>query len=632
MWIDKLARWIEGVTNTASRIVNSVGVGVLVLMMLFIIVDVSLRYFFNRPLTGTYEIIEFLMAIAVFSAMAYTAVKKGHIAVDLVTSRFTLRAQAAIESIVSLIAVVLCSLMSWQTAVWGETQRRVGTATMMTDVPFYPFIWVAAFGIGLLSLVFLVNLIKSLTQALGGSRWQVWLGLLSGLILLLLISAYAVWGKAFPWEISRGTVGIIGIVALILLIFAGLPIAFSMALVGFLGFSYLVSPSAGLGIMGTAPYTFSASHGLSVVPLFILMGVFAFHAGLTRELYDTAYRWLGHLPGGLAMATIGGCAGFSAICGSTAATAATMGVVALPEMKRHNYDPSLATACVAAGGSMGILIPPSIGLMVYGIIAEQSIGKLFMAGILPGVLLSVMFMSAIYIRCRLNITLGPRGPSVSFIEKLASLKSTWSVLFLFLLVIGGIYLGVFTPTEGAAIGAFGALAIGLSKRNLTRQKFIDSLLEAGKTTAMVFLILIGAKVFSYFLTVTRIPVEIANYVGVLTLPPVAIFALIIFVYLILGCFLSTLPMIIITVPIFLPVLIALGFDPIWFGVISILVCEMGLITPPVGLNVFIIHGVAKDVPMYTIFRGIWLFLVIEIICIFILVAFPEIALFLPGMM
>jgi len=601
-------------------------------MMLFITVDVCLRYFFNRPLTGTYEIIEFLMAIAVFSAMAYTAVKKGHIAVDLVTSRFTLRAQAAIESIVSLIAVVLCSLMSWQTAVWGETQRRVGTATMMTDVPFYPFIWVAAFGIGLLSLVFLVNLVKSLTQALGGSRWQVWLGLFSGLILLLLISAYAVWGKAFPWEISRVTVGIIGIVALILLIFAGLPIAFSMALVGFLGFSYLVSYSAGLGIMGTAPYTFSASHGLSVVPLFILMGVFAFHAGLTRELYDTAYRWLGHLPGGLAMATIGGCAGFSAICGSTAATAATMGVVALPEMKRHNYDPSLATACVAAGGSMGILIPPSIGLMVYGIIAEQSIGKLFIAGILPGVLLSVMFMSAIYIRCRLNIKLGPRGPSTSFIEKLVSLKSTWSVLFLFLLVIGGIYFGVFTPTEGAAIGAFGALAIGLSKRNLTRQKFIDSLLEAGKTTAMVFLILIGAKVFSYFLTVTRIPVEIANYVGVLTLPPVAIFALIIFVYLILGCFLSTLPMIIITVPIFLPVLIALGFDPIWFGVISILVCEMGLITPPVGLNVFIIHGVAKDVPMYTIFRGIWLFLVIEIICIFILVAFPEIALFLPGMM
>lgn len=628
----KIAHWVERATNPAARVVNGVGVAVLGVMMVLVTVDVCLRYFFSRPLPGTYEIIEHMMAIVVFGGLAYAGVKKVHITIDVIISRLPPRAQAVIESLATMVGLGLCILMSWHTALWGKKQWLVGQVTTTTDIPIYPFVWVAAFGFALLGLVLLVHLLKSLAKALEKCRWQTWLGLSLALTLVLLVSAYAMWGKALPLEMSKGMVGIIGIAGLLIILFSNMYIGFVMVLIGFLGYGYLVSPSAALGIMGTAPYGFAASYSMSVIPLFILMGEFAFNAGLTREVYESAYKWLGHMPGGLAMATIGGCAGFSAVCGSPAATAVTLGVVALPEMKRYKYDSGLATACVASGGSLGILIPPSISLAVYGIITTQSIGKLFIAGILPGILLSVLFMILIYILCRHNPLLGPPGEKTRFTEKVFSLKSTWTVLLLFLLVIGGIYFGVFTPTEGAAIGASGAFVVSLVKRKFTWQLITASLLEAGKITAMAIFVLIGADIFSKFLTASQIPVEIANYVGELAIPAVAVFSMILLVYLVLGCFLSTLAMMIITVPIFLPVIVAVGYDPIWFGVIVILVCEMGLITPPVGMNVFVIQGLVKDVSMYTIFRGIWPFLIAEIVCVFILVAFPQIALFLPGRM
>ncbi len=428
------------------------------------------------------------------------------------------------------------------------------------------------------------------------------------------------------------TVGLIGIVVLFILLLSRMPIGFVMALVGFVGFAYLVDFNGALGVLRTVPYRTFADYGLSVIPLFILMGSFCFFAGLSKDLYDTVHSWLGQLRGGLAMATVGACASFAAVSGSSLATAATMGTVALPEMKRYKYDDRLATGSVAAGGTIGILIPPSVILILYGVITEQSIGKLFLAGFIPGVLEAVFYIVTIYILCKRNPLMGPPGPSTSFMQKIASLKSTWIVLLLFVLVIGGIYLGWFSPTEAAGVGAFGAFVFGLARRRLGWREFKSSLAETGKTTAMVFIIIMGAMVLGYFLAVSRLPYELANFIAGLGVSRYIILAFILVFYLILGCIMDSMAMMLLTVPIFFPLVTVLGFNPIWFGIIIVRVCEMGLITPPVGLNVYIIRGVAKDVPMQTIFRGILPFLIADICHVVLLVAIPQLSLFLPGLM
>jgi len=428
------------------------------------------------------------------------------------------------------------------------------------------------------------------------------------------------------------TVGLIGIGVLIILLFSRMPIGIVMGLVGFAGATYLIGMDAGLAIVKLVPYTTFASYDLSVVPLFILMGTFAFYAGLSRDLYDTVYKWLGHLPGGLAMATVGACAGFAAISGSSVATAATMGTVALPEMRRYNYSPALATGSIAAGGTIGILIPPSVGFIIYGIITEQSIGKLFLAGFIPGVLEAVFYMTTISILTRRNPLMGPRGPSTSFMEKIASFKNTWVVLLLFLLIMGGLYFGIFTPTEAGGIGAFGAFVFALALRKLNWQVFKSSLVDSAKTTAMIFLILMGAMILGYFLSVSRIPFELSSIIGGLEVNRYIILVGILILLLFLGCVMDSLAILLLTIPIFFPLIISLGFDGIWFGVIVVRVCEIGLITPPVGVNVYVIKGIAKDVPMGTIFRGILPFLIADICHVTLLIVVPQLSLFLPGMM
>lgn len=428
------------------------------------------------------------------------------------------------------------------------------------------------------------------------------------------------------------TVGIIGIGFLFLLFASGMPIGFVMALVGFLGYSYLVSLQAGLTILGLTFYATAASYTLSVIPLFVLMGQFAAHSGLSRDIYYAIYRWIGHLRGGLAMATIGGCAGFAAISGSSLATAATMGTVALPEMQRYKYDSSLATGTVAAGGTLGILIPPSVTFIVYAMLTEESIGRLFIAGIFPGLLLATLFMLTIYIHARLKPHLAPPAPRANLKERLVALRGVWGMVVLFVLVIGGIYMGVFTPTEAAGVGAFGAFVFALGKRQLTRQNLTSSLVEMGRITAMIFIIIIGAYIFGYFLAVTRIPSQVADFIGGLQLSRYVILAVIVVLYIILGMFMEGFAILVLTIPILFPLILALGFDPIWFGVVIVIMMETAMITPPVGINVFVIKGVAKDVPMYTIFRGILPFWLAMVVCIVILTAFPQIALFLPSFM
>jgi C4-dicarboxylate transporter DctM subunit len=431
---------------------------------------------------------------------------------------------------------------------------------------------------------------------------------------------------------SPTLIGIIGIAALVILLFSRIPVAFVMALVGVVGFGYLVSFSASFNMVVKDLFDVFGSYSLTVIPLFILMGQIAFHSGISGRLFNVAYRFIGHWPGGLAIATVGACTGFAAICGSTNATAATMAAVTLPEMKKYHYKDSLATGVVAAGGSLGILIPPSVIFIIYGVMTEQSIGKLFMAGILPGLLLSLLFSLTIIIWANLKPEIAPRGPNFTIKEKLKSLSGLIETIILFLIVMGGLFFGIFTPTEAGAIGAFGTLLIAVVRRKISFQGFIQSLVETTRISCMILMVVAGATIFGHFLAVTRIPFDVANWVSGFNLPPHTIVGIIILVYLIGGCFIDALALITLTVPIFYPVIVSLGFDPVWFGVIIVLVTQIGVVTPPVGINVYVVSGVAKDVPLHVIFQGVIPLLFALLIGTFLLIPFPQIALFLPGFM
>jgi len=426
--------------------------------------------------------------------------------------------------------------------------------------------------------------------------------------------------------------GLIGFAVLIVLMFLRMPVGFVMALVGYLGFGLLVSWSAASNLVIRDFYSTFSSYNLTVIPLFVLMGQVAFHSGISGRLFNAAHKFFGHLPAGLAIATIGACAGFSAVCGSTSATAATMASVALPEMKKYRYDPALATGVVAAGGSLGILIPPSTIFIIYGIMTEQSIGELFMAGVIPGILLSCFFVLSILIWASLRPDLGPRGPKSTWKEKFRSLFGLIETLLLFVLVMGGLFAGVFTPTEAAGIGAAGTILIAWIGRHLTWKGLKNALYDTTRITCMIFVVVAGATVFGHFLAVTRIPADIGTFVSGLQFPPVVIMGLIILIYLLLGCLMDSLAMIMLTIPIFYPVVLALGFDPIWFGVIIVVVSGMGVITPPVGINAYVVAGVARDVPLHVIFKGTLHMLYAMIALAVLLMVFPEIATFLPKML
>ena len=427
------------------------------------------------------------------------------------------------------------------------------------------------------------------------------------------------------------TVGVIGLVVLVVLLFARMWIGAAMALVGFLGYAYIMGLKPALAVVAQIPFSTIAWYPMSTVPLFIFMGVILFNSGVGAALYDTAYRWIGQLRGGLAMSTVLACALFAAITGVSAPAVVTMGKVAVPEMRKRNYDDKLATGSIACAGTLAFLIPPSMAFIIYGILTETSIGLLFMAGLVPGILLALLFVLTIMIITTLRPGAGPAGPKFSFKDKIISLKGTWHTLLLFLIVLGGIYGGIFTPTEAGAIGAFGAIVITALSRRLTVKGLFESILEAGQTTGFVFLLIIGAYILMKFLAVSTLPFMLSETVAALPLPPMAIFAGIMLLYVILGMFLDIFSAVIITIPVIFPLITALGFDPIWFGVIMVIVIEMGLVTPPVGLDVFILSG-AIDVPLFTIFRGVFPFLVAMIICIILLTIFPQIALFLPSTM
>ena len=431
---------------------------------------------------------------------------------------------------------------------------------------------------------------------------------------------------------SADAVAIIGFVSLFVLILLRVPIGMAMGLVGVAGFGYLASGNAALKIVGHTTMRTVTDFNFAVVPLFLLMGAFATTSGMSRELFRSANTFVGHLRGGLGIATIAACGGFAAICGSSVATAATFSRVAYPEMIRHHYPKSFATGVIAAGGTLGIMIPPSTVLAVYGLITEQDVGKLFVAGIIPGIIALLMYMATISVIGRVRPGFLPAGERASWRERIASLRNIWATVLLFAFVIGGIYGGMFTATEAAGMGAGGAFLLGILRGRLTGKDILRSLLESTRTTAAVFTILIGAMLFGYFLTITQTPQKVTEFLTGLGLGPYGILTLILIMYLILRCLMDALAMIILTVPIVFPVIKQLGFDPIWFGVVIVMTVELGLIHPPVGMNIFVIKSVIEDVKISTIFYGVLPFIITDILRLILLVAFPILALWLPSRM
>lgn len=432
---------------------------------------------------------------------------------------------------------------------------------------------------------------------------------------------------------SPEAIGIIGIVVVLILIFLRMPIAIAMAATGFVGFCYVLGDfGTGIHIFLYTAFEQTSYYTYTVIPLYVFMGYLAGASGLSQDAFRGVYKWIGHRRGGLAMATVVASAFFGAVSGAATAIAVTMCTVTLPEMRRYKYSDQLSLGAIACGGMLGFMIPPSAAFIIYAILTEESIGSLFFAGIIPGVLITVLFIITIYIVCKINPSMAPAGPRATWGERLKALGNLWGVGAIFILVMGGLYAGFFTPTEAGAVGAFGALLYGLGRRKLTWQGFLDSLKSTARLTGMLFLLFIGANTFNYFMAITDIPFTLARFVADLNLPMVAVLSILLLFYLIIGFFMDIMAIMMLTVPILFPVMVTAGIDPVWFGVLIVMMIMIGQVTPPVGLTVYALGGVVRDVPLFTIFRGIWPFLFAMIVALILLLLFPQISLWLPNMM
>jgi C4-dicarboxylate transporter DctM subunit len=425
------------------------------------------------------------------------------------------------------------------------------------------------------------------------------------------------------------TIGLIGLAVVLVLFITGIELGFAMALIGFLGFATLVSTKAALNLLAKDFFDVFSSYGFTVIPLFVLMGQVAFNAGIARRLFNTAYRFIGHIPGGMAMATVAGATAFKAICGSSPATAATFASVAVPEMDRYGYDKKLSTGIVATVGTLGILIPPSVTLIVFGIITELSIGKLFLAGIIPGLIIAFFFIVIIYGWCKINPAIGPKGEKSTWRERLVSLPEFAVVVVIFLLMIWGLMKGVFTPTEAGSVGTGLVLLVSLLRRDMNLKGFIKSVAESLRTACMVLMLIAGSTILGHFLAVTRLPMIAADWVVGLPLNKYIIMIIISFIYQTGGSFIDDLAFMILATPIFYPVIIKLGFDPIWFGMIIAITVMIGVVIPPVAINVFVVKNITK-VPFGVIYKGVYPFLISLVVAAALLFFFPQLALWLPN--
>jgi tripartite ATP-independent transporter DctM subunit len=626
-----LERALANALKPLCRVSSMLGGLFLFGILVVIVADVLLRTLLHQTFQGTIEIVEALLVIVFFSGMAQVEMADGHIRVDVLTSLFSPFAQKVVDASARLLVFVVVVVLATRCLIEGRYLIDSGYNSGLLEIPIWPFGIASGVFMAIFAFATLLNVVKSMNR-LASERTMDLLWLFPAVVVILAMVGASVWPETLPSGFNEITIGIGSVVVLMVLIFLGVHIGAAMAMATLMGLSYLTSAPGAFSLLGQVSQTVSSNYVWSVAPLFMLLGVVVAASEAARDLYVAAYRWWGHWAGGLASATIGACAAFAAVVGDSLSGVVTMGNIALPEMRKYHYDTKLATGAIAVGGSLGILIPPSLGFIVYGLLTEQSIGRLFIAGIVPGLISVAALVGVVTLRCHLTPSLGPAGPNFSFAEKLDGLRKSWPILLLFLIVIGGIWLGLFTPTEAGAVGAMLSIVIALAMRRIRFRDLGNSFAEGVKLTSVVFFIFIYATAFTQFLTVTQLPVALAEYVNGLHMHRYAVLAIVMVVYLLLGCVMNSLPVLILTLPVIFPTIIHLGFDPVWFGVLLVMLVEIGQLTPPIGMSVFALKSVAPDVPMAEIFKGVVPFWSALLVVIVLLAAFPDLVLFLPNLM
>ncbi len=622
-----LRRYLDPV----SRLLLVIGGLATFAILVITVVNVFMRKMARLGVPGNIEIVELLMFLVVFCTLAYTELRKGHVRVTFLVGRFTPRVQDSIFFATQMVTLLIIAIIAWRIGMEAQYLMLENAMTGVLEIIRWPFAAIVCFAFVLFSLCVIVNILEHVGKMAAEGRKYLWL--VPGFILFGFLMVTSVWPEALlPGGISDVAFGGWALLVLFGLLFLGAPIGVCMGMATLWGFAYLAGPDAGFTAISRVPLTAASTYTWSVLPMFVWMGIIVASIGLAEEIYDSFYKLLGGVPGGLASATTCSSGAFAAMVGDSLTSVIAMSRIALPSMKARNYDNGLATGSIAAGGTLGILIPPSLGFIIYGIMAEESIGRLFMAGVLPGIIMVALTVAMTTVRCYRNPTLGPSAGSTSFKEKMVSLKGLWSPAILFILIMGGLYTGFFTPTEAGAVGAFVAIVIGLSLRRLSFRKFIDSLHDTMHLQAKMFFIFFFAIAFTKFLALSKIVYEMGNLVGVFGAGSYVITLLLIIVlYFVLGCLMNALPVLIMTLPMIIPLANAVGFDMIWLGVVLVIMAEVGMLTPPVGMNVY---GMASacDVPMSTIFKGVIPYWITLLVGLLILILFPAICLVLPALM
>lgn len=615
---------INGFLEKCTTKVSWLSYVAMAILPLLITVDVCCRMFgFSVP--GSLELQENLLALTTFSFMAVLQLHDRHMMIDFIYERMSTGMKRWCDMTVASLVLGIMVLLTTES--YDAFLSKFGTQSMELYIPLEFYYWMPVMGLALTAVVALFQFLRESVKCLSGRHY---IPFVLGIAFAFALAYLPFWYRESPYEISNLLLGLIAFGLLFLFLFIRMPIAWAMSIIGAMG---MVAVSrnviAALAAVGTTPYAASANYNLVALPLFVLMGCMILYSGISVDLFNSANKWIGHMPGGMGMAGVAGCTGFAAVCGDSLSTAVTMGSVSLPEMMRLKYSPSLATGALAAGGTLGILIPPSSGFIIYGIVTEVSIGRLFMAGLIPGIMLALMFMAYIYYMAVRHPELAPRGPKYTLAEKIQSSMGLLPILALFVLVLGSIVAGICSPNEGGGIGAMGAFLYALARRKVTRQNLLASLHETGELTARIMGIMVGVAILGYFFAATRLPFLLADFIVSLPFNRYWVFAIIVVIYIILGCMMNVIPMLMLTLPSIFPTVVALGFDPVWFGVVSVMIMEMGQITPPVGVVVFALAGVAKGIPIETIFKGIIPFVGLMILAVVLITFIPDIALWLP---
>jgi tripartite ATP-independent transporter DctM subunit len=620
----------------AARRMASLGVIIVLLIALGTLLGVLSRWLFNRPITGYDEVVEMGIAAAVAATFPFCAASRGNLAIDILMQQLGPRWTTRCELFGSFALLLFYVLLAWQLGVYASDLGSQGQTTIYLVWPIAPFIWTVAlfllFATAVQTIVCAVET-RNMFRAAQSTALPV-IGIFVLAIAVTILLAYLISALAEPAQDSPRTLAIILFLVMWGLSLALVPLAAAMGLVGIAGAALLTGFGPALNVLATTASGYLTDVDLSVLPLFLIMGSFATRAGLSADIYELAHVLLSHLRGGLALATIGGCAGFGALTGSSVATAATVGNVALPEMRARGYSPGLATGCVAAGGTLGQLVPPSTPIILYAILTEQSIGQLFIAAVIPAAITVALYMATIMIYVRLVPDSAPAAHQRAKLDEIMhAIRKAWGVLLLFALIIGGLYGGIFTINEAAAVGAMGTFLFALFRGKLGGGALWSVMAEVTRTTAMIYLLIFGAVTFSFFAGISGLPDMLGIVATDLNLGPLGVIAVILVIYVILGCIMDSFSVMVITIPIVTPLITNMGYDLIWWGIINVFVIETGLITPPFGMNVFILKGIqGGDVPMWTAFRGVLPFVAADIVMLAILVLFPALSLWLPSTM